>query len=96
YNPQNEHIGQIEELMINLDKGEIGYAVLSVGGVLGIGEKYFAIPWKVLTVDQENKCLVLNVDKEKFEKAPGFDKDHWPDMTPEFTDSLNAFYKDNS
>ena len=92
YNSSKEHLGKIEELMIDLEKGQISYAVLSFEGVLGLGDKFFAIPWKTLTVDQDEKCVILNVDKEKFKNAPGFDKDHWPDTTPEFLQSINTYY----
>lgn len=95
YNSKKEHIGKIEELMIDLEKGRVGYAVMSFGGAFGFGNKFFAIPWQTLKVDQDNKCLILDVEKEKFEKAPGFDKDHWPDMSPEFTQSINTYYNVN-
>ena len=79
-NTKNEKLGTIEEVMIDLNKGCIAYAVLSFGGFMGMGDKLFAIPWSALTVDTDDKKLVLNVKKETLEKAPGFDKDHWPNM----------------
>jgi sporulation protein YlmC with PRC-barrel domain len=79
-NMQGEDLGEIKELMIDLETGQVAYAVLSFGGVLGLGDKLFAIPWSALTVDTENKNFVLSVSKEKLEDAPGFDKDNWPDM----------------
>jgi hypothetical protein len=54
--------------------------VLSYGGMLGMGGKLFAVPWSALTVDQDEKCFILDVDKRTLETAPGFDKDNWPDM----------------
>ena len=79
-NYKGEDLGKIEEIMIDLDRGRVAYAVLSFGGVFGMGDKLFAIPWQALTVDTTKKCLVLNADKELLEKAPGFDKNNWPDM----------------
>jgi hypothetical protein len=58
----------------------VAYAVLSFGGFLGMGEKLFAVPWSALTLDTVNKRFVLDASKERLESAPGFDKDHWPDM----------------
>ena len=80
-NLQGENLGNIEDLMIDLERGRVGYAVLSFGGFLGMGDKLFAIPWEALTVDMAEKRLVLNVDKELLKRAPGFDKNNWPDMT---------------
>lgn len=77
-NLQGEDLGEIEEFMIDLDSGRIAYAVLSFGGFLGFGDKLFAIPWEALTVDADEECFVLDVDKQTLEDAPGFDKDNWP------------------
>ena len=79
-NRQNEDLGTIEHLMIDLENGRVAYAVLSFGGFLGMGDKLFAIPWSALTVDKFDKQFILNVDKALLEHAPGFDKDHWPNM----------------
>ena len=79
-NHQGEDLGKIEEIMIDLDRGRVAYVVLSFGGFLGMGDKLFAIPWQAFTVDTTQKRLVLNADKELLEKAPGFDKNNWPDM----------------
>jgi hypothetical protein len=66
--------------MIDLSDGRVAYAVLSFGGFLGMGDKLFAIPWQAFSVAQEEQVLLLDVEKEKLEQAPGFDKDNWPDM----------------
>jgi sporulation protein YlmC with PRC-barrel domain len=79
-NYKGEDLGKIEEIMIDLDRGRVAYAVLSFGGFLGLGDKLFAIPWQAITVDTIKKQLTLNVDKALLEKAPGFDKENWPDM----------------
>ena len=79
-NLQNEDLGKIEHLMIDLAMGRIAYAVLSFGGFLGMGDKLFAIPWSALTVDTVEKRFILEVDKELLMLAPGFDKEHWPNM----------------
>jgi len=79
-NLQNEDLGKIEHLMIDLGTGRIAYAVLSFGGFLGMGDKLFAIPWSALTVDTLEKRFILQVDKELLKRAPGFDKEQWPDM----------------
>ena len=44
-NAQNEDLGKIEDLVVDAGAGRIAYAVLSFGGFLGMGDKYFAIPW---------------------------------------------------
>jgi sporulation protein YlmC with PRC-barrel domain len=79
-NGANEELGTIEDIMIDVQRGCVAYAVMSCGGFLGLGDKLFAIPWGALTLDADRKCFVLDAERERFEKAPGFDKDHWPSM----------------
>lgn len=79
-NSAGEHLGKIEEIMIDVNNGKIAYAVLSFGGFLGIGDKLFAVPWDSLTLNSAAQEFILDVDKEVLEHAPGFDKDNWPDM----------------
>jgi hypothetical protein len=58
-----------------------------------MGDKLFAIPWEALKVDTQNKCMVLNVTKDKLENAPGFDKDDWPNMADEtWSTALHSHY----
>jgi hypothetical protein len=72
----------------------VAYVVLSFGGFLGMGDKLFAVPPSALTVDRTEKCLVLNVDKERLKNAPGFDKNDWPDMAETtWTRRINEFYR---
>ena len=77
-NVDGENLGKIDEIMLDTDSNRIAYAVVSFGTFLGMGGKLFAIPWKALVLDCDDKCFILNVDKEQLENAPGFDKDNWP------------------
>src|SRR5579872_5107597 len=79
-NAAGEDLGKIEEIMLDVPSGRVAYAVLSFGGFLGIGNKLFAIPWEALSLDEDAHIFVLNMDKQRLENAPGFDKDNWPDM----------------
>ena len=82
-NEQHADLGKITDIMIDVPKGRVAYAVLSFGGFLGLGDKLFAVPWNALTLDTDHKCFVLSVDREVLEQAPGFDKDNWPTMADE-------------
>lgn len=92
-NDQGEDLGDIKEIMLDVRAGRISYAVLSYGGVLGIGDKLFAVPWEALTLDTENKRFTLDVAKERLENAPGFDKDDWPNMSDQtWAKSVHDYY----
>ena len=79
-NKSGEDLGNIEDLMIDLQNDRIAYAVLSFGGFLGMGHKLFAVPWRALELKlyKHNLIITLNVDKEVLKKADGFDKDKLP------------------
>ncbi len=92
-NIKNENLGKIEELVIDKINGNVRYAVLSFGGLLGLGDKYFAIPWQLLNYDESNDCFIINVDKEKLKNATGFNKDSWPDFADkEWNTTLYNYY----
>ncbi len=79
HNEAGEHVGKIEDIMIDISSGKIEYVVIAFGGFLTINEKYFAIPFRLLRVDTANKAFIFNQPKEVLEKAPGFDLNHWPE-----------------
>ncbi len=92
-NDSDDDLGDIKEIMLDMRSGRVAYAVLSFGGFLGIGEKLFAVPWPALHLDTVNKRFVLHVSKERLKTAPGFDPDHWPDMTDtDWINEVHAFY----
>lgn len=78
-NKADEHLGQIKDIMLNVQTGAVEYYIVEFGGFLGVGEKFFAIPFNLLTVDADRQLFIFNQPKEMLEKAPGFDKDHWPE-----------------
>ena len=93
YNHNDEELGDIKEIMLDMRTGQIAYAVLSFGGILGMGDKLFAVPWERLTLDPVNKRFLLNVEKGQLKDAPGFDKNNWPDMGSEaWNQQMEAFY----
>ncbi|MGZ8227616.1 MAG: PRC-barrel domain-containing protein [Methylococcaceae bacterium] len=93
FNPKGEDVGDIKEFMLDMSSGKVCYAVLSFGGFLGMGEKLFAVPWSALKLDRLNKRFELNVDKDRLENAPGFDKDNWPDMADQsWVNKIHSYY----
>jgi sporulation protein YlmC with PRC-barrel domain len=80
---QGKKLGDIKDLVIDPVDGSIGYAVLDFGGFLGIGDKYFAVPWEALQWTPDHKAIILDVSKKDLKQAPGFDKNKWPDLGSE-------------
>lgn len=93
YNMQDEELGKIQDVMIDITEGKIRYAVLASGGFLGMGDRLFAVPWKALKLDTKNKRFLLDVDVERLKNAPGFDKDQWPNMADAtWNSTIESYY----
>lgn len=93
YDTEGEALGGIKEIMLDMRSGRVSYAVLSFGGFLGMGQKLFAVPWEALELDTKEKRFVLNVEKGRLKDAPGFDKDHWPDMADQsWAREIHSYY----
>lgn len=81
-NSQGQSLGEVKDVVFDINKGEISYLAVSFGGFLGVGEKLFAVPFKSFdsAKDGNNYHLLLNVEKATLEKAPSFNKDSWPNF----------------
>lgn len=89
-------LGDIKDLVLDPESGQVVYAVVSFGGVFGVGNKLFAVPLKALHWTRDKEYYALDLDKETLKKAPGFDKKHWPDSSNKWEqqrEELNQFYQ---
>jgi sporulation protein YlmC with PRC-barrel domain len=92
-NSDGETLGSVEEIMLDLNHGSVAYVVLASGGFLGVGQKYFAVPWELMRLDADAHEFILDVPKERLADAPGFDHDNWPDMSDVgWGDSIHDYY----
>lgn len=69
---EGKKLGTIKDLVIDPLEGDIGYAVLDFGGFLGLGDKYFAVPWDAFKLGENQKYLILDVSKKVLKNAPDF------------------------
>ncbi len=91
HDDKDAHMGDIKDIMMDLTNGKIEYYVVEFGGFLGIGRKYFAIPYNLLRVDFEKKIFVFMGSREMLEKAPGFNHWHWPETNFHLVDDYWHF-----
>lgn len=91
HNNNDEHLGHIKDIMLDIVTGKISYFIIEFGGLLGIGVKYFAIPFGMLHVDPKRKLFILHQERKMLEQAPGFDIDHWPDTNVHF-EKVNSYW----
>jgi hypothetical protein len=77
--PAGEHVGKIVDFMLDTERGSVEYAVLAVGGVLGVGAKMLAVQPGDLRFDAARRCLEITVDTATLADLPGIDRANPPD-----------------
>lgn len=98
-NMQNDNLGEIQDVVMDPQSGEMSYAILAHGGFLGLGEKQIAVPWQQLKVTDstESPVFVLNISNEALDDAPSFDRDSWGEIdNNEWRQSNDLFYQKHS
>src|SRR4051794_25695048 len=74
YGAGDQHVGEIERVMIDKVSGKVAYAVMSFGGFMGIGEDYYPVPWSMLDYDTQLDGYRVNISKEQVERAPKYSR----------------------
>ena len=93
YDRQGEKLGSIYDVMIDKRSGKVAYAVLSLGGFLGLGSDYYPIPWNTLTYDMREGGYVVAVDRDRFSGAPSYAADNEPGwMERGYTRTIDDYY----
>ncbi|UXH80542.1 PRC-barrel domain-containing protein [Roseateles amylovorans] len=92
-NPQHQKLGEIRDLILDVNNDAIHYAILSFGGAMGVGDKLFAFPLTAFQYQGANEDLVLDVTKERLRSAPGFEKRNWPNWAqPDYAMELERYF----
>jgi sporulation protein YlmC with PRC-barrel domain len=92
YNRSGESLGSVYDIMINKMSGQVAYAVMSFGGFLGIGERYHPLPWESLTYDTKLGGYVVDVPRDRLEKAPSYGRDETPWGDPDYGRRVSDYY----
>ena len=81
-NPQGQDVGDLKQLMVDPHTGRVMYAVVAMGGFLGMGEKTVIVPWNALEVARDGTSLVLNVSPQMLHQTPAYEKGKEPMYAP--------------
>ena len=73
YDGSGDKIGTVEDVVLDKRSNRIMFAALGCGGVLGLGEKYFPIPWSLLDYDEDKGGYVVPLTKDRFKDAPAYE-----------------------
>lgn len=92
YNQQAEKLGSIHNFMVDKQSGKVEYAVLTFGGLFGMGGDYYPLPWDVLTYDTNQGGYVVNLDKSVLEKAPRYTQSDEPTFDQDYGREVYGYY----
>jgi sporulation protein YlmC with PRC-barrel domain len=93
-NLQDEKLGKVENLMVDLSAGRIVAVIVSSGGFLGMGDELSAVPPTALRLNPDRDALQLDTTKEALSKAPHFKANEWPELgNPVYADGVYRAYR---
>ena len=92
YNRQGEKLGTVTSFMVGKRNGRVQYAVLSFGGLFGMGEKFYPLPWDTLTYDTDKGGYMVDIDKDRIEGAPSYDRGNEPTYDRAYGERVYGHY----
>src|SRR5580658_1572876 len=76
---QDQKVGTVKDLAVDLENGRIVEVVVAQGGFLGLDDKPVAALPDNFTLGVDGKTLHVNMDKKRLEGAPAVDVSKWKD-----------------
>jgi sporulation protein YlmC with PRC-barrel domain len=92
FNRSGEKLGSIHNLMVDKESGQVEYAVLTFGGVLGMGADFYPLPWQSLTYDTAQGGYIVDIDKEMLKSAPHYSPSEEPTYNSAYGRSVYGHY----
>ncbi len=92
YDPRGRKLGSVYTFHINRYDGRVEYAVLSFGGLLGLGQSYHPVPYALLQVNQEKGGYTIAVDKAMLDGGPSYRPDNAPRWDAEYARRVSSYY----
>jgi hypothetical protein len=84
-------LGSVYSMMINKRTGHSTFAVLSLGGFLGIGKSYYPLPFELLSYDHVADGYVVSIDRRVLEGGPSW-ANNAPDFNQAYADRVSKYY----
>lgn len=91
YGRDGDKLGTVKNFMVAKKSGQAEYAVLQFGGILGIGNDYYPIPWEMLSYDTDRGGYVVDLTREKIETAPRHGEE-FPDYDHPYGRNIFEYY----
>lgn len=92
-NAEGDTLGEVHDVVLNLQDGQIAYLLLASGGFLGIGEKYLPVPYEALYFNPDTETYEMDIPKDKLKEAPQIEISNYPERPDRrYIDKVYAYY----
>ena len=92
YGRDGERLGSIYNFMVDKFSGRVEYAVMSYGGFLGMGTRYYPLPWRVLNYDTRAGGYRIHLCERDLRDAPSFDRNSEPRFDRDYGERVHGWY----
>src|SRR5688500_2047978 len=92
YGREGERLGTLYNFMVDKYSGRVTYAVMSYGGFLGVGQRYYPVPWQILTYDTREGGYRVDMDYRDLERAPSFGREDEPRFNRDYGRRVHNYY----
>lgn len=92
YGRNGDRLGTIYNFMVDKYSGQVEYAVMSYGGFLGMGQRYYPLPWRVLDYETREGGYVVDMSERDLEDAPSFDRSSEPRFSRDYGERVHSWY----
>jgi hypothetical protein len=92
YGRDGHRLGSIYNFMVDKLSGRVEYAVMRYGGTLGLGQRYYPLPWQILTYDTREGGYRIEMTERDLRDAPSFDRETEPHFNESYGDRVHRWY----
>jgi sporulation protein YlmC with PRC-barrel domain len=92
YDRDGHRLGSVYNFMVDKYTGRVDYAVMSYGGFLGMGTRYYPIPWQMLKYDVREGGYRVDLRERDLERAPSFDRSSEPSFDRRYGERVHGWY----
>lgn len=92
YGRDGDKLGTIDHFMVGKSDGKVRYAVMSFGGLFGLGENRHPLPWDQLTYDEDKGGYSVSLDKDRLKDSPSYRRDQEPSFDRDYNQRVHGYY----
>ena len=92
YGRGGDRLGTIYNFMVDKYSGQVEYAVMAYGGFLGMGQRYYPLPWRILEYDTRAGGYHIDMKDRDLERAPSFTREDEPRFSRDYSRRVHNWY----